>query len=172
MLKYVFFLSFLFALNACSTAPIGPSTLVMPGSDKSFDEFSRDDKTCRGYALNQLNGQTPGKISEQSALSTAALGTAVGAAAGAAFGGRDGAAFGAGTGLLFGGMLGADSGRHEGRQAQTMYDHAYVQCMYGSGHRVPVPANLHSQETRSRSANSPRSAENTPSPSPPPPPSQ
>ncbi|MEY3791176.1 MAG: hypothetical protein RLZ09_2012, partial [Pseudomonadota bacterium] len=91
--------------------------------------------------------------------------TAVGAAAGAALGGSNGAAVGAGTGLLFGSVAGADSGRYERGTSQTMYDHAYIQCMYGAGHRVPVPAGMFSTEQRAAPKAPPPGA-----PVPPPPP--
>jgi len=73
-------------------------------------------------------------------MSNAVAGTAIGAVAGAAIGGRDGAAVGAGTGLLFGTLLGNQSGHQERMNAQSQYDHAYIQCMFSAGHRIPVPA--------------------------------
>jgi len=36
-----------FLLNACSTMPSGPSILVLPGTDKNFDQFRNDDLRCR-----------------------------------------------------------------------------------------------------------------------------
>lgn len=142
-------LSSLLFLVACATAPVGPSVLVLQGSSKTFDEFSRDDIACRDYALRQLGSKSPGKTSQESAISSAAIGTAIGAAAGAAIGGRDSAAVGAGTGLLFGSVAGSESGRYERSTSQTMYDHAYIQCIYGAGHRVLVPAGIFSPEQRS-----------------------
>ena len=157
-------LSSLLFLVACATAPVGPSVLVLQGSSKTFDEFSRDDIARRDYALRQLGGKTPGKTSQESAISSAAIGTAIGAAAGAAIGGRDSSAVGAGTGLLFGSVAGSESGRYERSTSQTMYDHAYIQCMYGAGHRVPVPVGIFSPEPRSAPKALPPSA-----PAPPPP---
>ncbi len=142
-------LSSLLFLVACATAPVGPSVLVLQGSSKTFDEFSRDDIACRDYALRQLGSKSPGKTSQESAISSAAIGTAIGAAAGAAIGGRDSAAVGAGTGLLFGSVAGSESGRYERSTSQTMYDHAYIQCIYGAGQRVLVPAGIFSPEQRS-----------------------
>lgn len=148
-MKTIVALCSLFFLVSCATAPVGPSVLVLQGSSKTFDEFSRDDVYCRDYALRQLGGKSPGKTLQESAISSAAIGTAIGAAAGAAIGGRDSAAVGAGTGLLFGSVAGSESGRYERSSSQTMYDHAYIQCMYGAGHRVPVPAGMFSPEHRS-----------------------
>ena len=152
-------------LSGCATAPQGPSVLVLQGSGKSFEEFARDDVFCRDYALRQIGGKTPGKTGQDAGVASAAVGTAIGAAAGAALGGRDGAAVGAGTGLLFGSVAGADSGRYERGSSQTMYDHAYIQCMYGAGHRVPVPAGMFPADART----APRAPAPAASPSMPPP---
>lgn len=157
------------SVAACATAPTGPSVLVLQGSGKSFDEFTRDDVFCRDYALRQAGGKTPGKTGQDSGVASAAVGTAVGAAAGAALGGRDGAAVGAGTGLLFGSMAGAESGGYERRSSQTMYDHGYIQCMYGAGHRVPVPAGMFPADARP-APRAPAPAAPAPSLPPPPPP--
>ena len=94
----------------------------------------------------------------------------LGAAAGAALGGSEGAAVGAGTGLLFGSVAGADSGRYQRGTSQTMYDHAYIQCMYGAGHRVPVPAGMFSTEQRAAPKAPPPGASVPPPPPAPPPP--
>jgi hypothetical protein len=167
MKKNIVFLCSLLILAGCATAPVGPSVLVLQGSNKTFDEFSRDDVACRDYALRQIGGKSPGKTSQEASINSAVIGTAVGAAAGAALGGRDGAAVGAGTGLLFGSVAGSESGRYERGTSQTMYDHAYIQCMYGAGHRVPVPAGMFSTEQKpAPKAPAPGS------PPPPPPPQQ
>ena len=118
----------------------------------------------------QLGGKSPGKTSQESTINSAVIGTAVGAAAGAALGGSEGAAVGAGTGLLFGSVAGADSGRYQRGTSQTMYDHAYIQCMYGAGHRVPVPAGMFSTEQRAAPKAPPPGASVPPPPPAPPPP--
>lgn len=138
----------LLALCGCATTPTGPSVLVLPGTGKPFDQFSRDDIACRDYALRGLSGKTPAKAGTDSNVASAVAGTAVGAVAGAAIGGREGAAVGAGTGLLFGSVIGSDTGRYERSSAQTRYDNAYIQCMYGAGHRVPVPAGMFTNEVK------------------------
>lgn len=138
----------LLLLAGCATMPSGPSVLVLPGTDKAFDQFQRDEVYCRDYALRALGGKTPGTVSTDATVATAAAGTAIGAIAGAALGGNDGAAVGAGTGLLFGSMAGSESGRYAASTSQTRYDNAYIQCMYGAGHRVPVPAGLYGSERR------------------------
>lgn len=138
--------------------------LVLQGSSKTFDKFSRDDVACRDYALRQLGGKSPGKTTQESAISSAVIGTAIGAAAEAAIGGRDSAAVGAGTGLLFGSVAGSEAGRYERSSSQTMYDHAYIQCMYGAGHRVPVPAGMFSPEHRSAPKAAPTGAAIPPPP--------
>ncbi|MFZ2407728.1 MAG: hypothetical protein WAW41_21570 [Methylobacter sp.] len=43
-----------FVLSACSTMPSGPSVLVLPSADKSFDQFHTDDLMCRQLAHEQI----------------------------------------------------------------------------------------------------------------------
>lgn len=171
MKKSVFAIALPALLAGCATAPTGPSVLVLPGTGKSFDQFNRDEVYCRDYAMRGLEGKSPRKVSTDSTVATAAAGTMIGAVAGAALGGQDGAAVGAGTGLLFGSMAGSESGRYERSTSQTRYDNSYIQCMYGLGHRVPVPAGMFTNETRpvSTAPAAPAPSASTPPPPPPPP---
>ena len=123
---------------ACATVPTGPSVLVLPGSAKSFEQFRADDYECRQYAGFQVNGTTPERAAEQSGVKSAAIGTAVGAVAGGLLGGHDGAASGAGAGLVIGALAGTGAAQSSQRSAQQRYDHAFQQCMYAKGHKVPV----------------------------------
>ena len=156
-------------LGACATVPTGPSVMALPGTGRSFDQFRADDLACRQYAWQQIGGTTAGQTAANSAVTSAAIGTAIGAVAGAAIGGHDGAAVGAGTGLIFGSAAGAGSSQAYGYEAQRRYDHAYIQCMYASGHRVPVSGTF-SGSTRYQAA--PASSYTPPPPPPgvPPPP--
>lgn len=52
-------------LTACASMPSGPSTMALPGSGKSFDNFRIDDNQCRQFAYEQFNGASPEKYSEQ-----------------------------------------------------------------------------------------------------------
>ncbi len=151
-------------LGACaSVPPSGPSVLVLPGSNKSFEQFRADEQDCRLYASAQLGGDTPEQAAMDSAAKSAVVGTAIGAVAGGIIDGRSGAAFGAGTGLLFGSMAGAGASQYSARNAQWRYDVGYQQCMYAKGHKVPVAASQY----RSDPGRPRRSAY----PPPPPPPS-
>jgi uncharacterized protein YcfJ len=147
-------------LGACATAPTGPSVLVLPGSAKSFEQFRADDYECRQYAGFQVNGTTPDRAAEQSGVKSAAVGTAVGAVAGGLIGGHDGAASGAGAGLIIGALAGTGAAQGSQRSAQQRYDHAFQQCMYAKGHKVPVEGY----------ALPPRNARRAAVPPPPPPP--
>lgn len=129
-------------LSACVSVPTGPSVMVLPGTGRSFEEFRGDDMACRAYAMAQNGGVSAQQRSRESAVTSAAVGTAVGAVAGAAVGGNQGAAVGAGAGLVVGSAVGSDSGQQSAYGTQRQYDHAYIQCMYAKGHRVPVPANM------------------------------
>jgi hypothetical protein len=97
---------------------------------------------CRAYALEQNGGVSAQQRSRESVITSAAVGTAVGAVAGAAVGGQQGAAVGAGAGLVVGSAVGSENGQKSAHGTQRQYDHAYIQCMYAKGHRVPVPANM------------------------------
>jgi Glycine-zipper domain len=132
-------LAALVLLAGCATIPSGPSALVLPGTGKSFDQFRFDDAQCRGFASQQVGGQTPNDAAVQSGVASAAIGTAIGAAAGAAISGSSqGAAWGAGTGLLVGSTVGASNAYASSYQLQARYDFAYQQCMFAKGNRVPV----------------------------------
>jgi hypothetical protein len=150
-------------LGACATAPTGPSMLVLPGNGKTFESFRFDDFECRNFATAQAGAATADQARQDSMVRGAALGTVVGAIAGAAIDGSRGAGVGAGTGLIIGTASGASSGSGDSYSAQRRYDHAYVQCMYSKGHRVPVDARL-SEQPASRT---PPAAATTAPPAPP-----
>jgi hypothetical protein len=125
-------------LAACVTLPAGPSTMALPGTKKSWDQFQADDTSCRGYAAS-LAG-TPGDVAAQAGVGSAVAGTVIGAAIGGLLGGGEGAAVGAGMGLFTGSVVGAGNAQVVGSATQQRYDSAYFQCMYGLGNRVPAPA--------------------------------
>jgi len=133
-------------LGACVSLPNSPSMMVLPGSNKSFEQFRYDDYDCRRFAYEQIGGVTPRDASVSSGVESAAVGAALGAAAGAALGGGEGAAIGAGTGLLVGGLAGSGSARTSGYEAQYRYDINYIQCMYAKGHRVPVTGRFSTEQ--------------------------
>lgn len=130
------------SLAACASVPTGPSMMALPGSGKSFEQFRHDDYYCRQFAHEQIDGMTPNRASISSSAASAAVGTGLGAAAGAALGGGRGAAIGAGTGLVVGSLAGTHTAGASGYASQQRYDNGYVQCMYGKGHRVPVPGQI------------------------------
>lgn len=122
----------------CVSMPSGPSVLVLPGTGASFNEFRADESACRQYAYEYIGGRSAGQAAADAGVRSAVVGTAIGAAVGAAVDGGRGAGVGAGTGLLIGSAAGSGAAEVSGYDAQRRYDHAYVQCMYASGHRVPV----------------------------------
>ncbi|MBI2318757.1 MAG: hypothetical protein HYY28_09770 [Betaproteobacteria bacterium] len=132
------------ALGACVSVPSGPSRLALPGTGKSFDQFRADDLDCRHFASAQVGGADPNQAAGDSVVKSAALGTAVGAVAGAAIGGQRGAGVGAGTGLAVGALAGTGAGGASARTVQQRYDHAFLQCMYGRGHKIPVSGRFES----------------------------
>ena len=127
----------LLALGGCVSIPSGPSVATFPGTGRSFDQFRYDEADCRRYASDAIGGNDPSRAQTDSAVRSAAVGTAIGAVAGAALGGSQGAATGAGVGLLFGGAAGAGAANASGYATQQRYDNAFVQCMYAKGHKVP-----------------------------------
>ena len=151
-------------LSACATPPpSGPGILVLPGSGKNFDQFRFDDQECRGFAHAQVGGKTAEQAANDSAVKSAVIGTAVGAAAGGLIGGHQGAAVGAGVGLAGGSLVGADRSYASSGSLQQRYDHAFTQCMYAKGHKVPVHGR-YTDTVRSTST----AAARTPPPPPPP----
>jgi len=130
------------ALAGCTSIPTGPSTMALPGTGKTFEQFRFDDTECQRYAFHQIGGMTAEKAASDATVRSAALGTAVGAVAGAAIGGRSGAGVGAGTGLLFGTVAGSETAQRSSYGTQRQYDNAYIQCMYARGHKVPVSAEM------------------------------
>jgi hypothetical protein len=68
-------------------------------------------------------------------------------------------------GLAGGAMVGADASRATSGSAQQRYDHAFTQCMYAKGHKVPV-AGRHASYASRGSSNT--QAARTPPPPPPP----
>jgi uncharacterized protein YcfJ len=125
----------------CVTAPAGPTVMVMPGPDKTFDQFQTDDLVCRHWAVQQAGG-APQVATAQGTATGAGLGTLIGAGLGAAIGAAaghpgTGAAVGAGGGLLGGTVIGIGAGQSASVARQRRYDGAYEQCMYAKGNDVP-----------------------------------
>ncbi len=149
-------------LSGCAHMPTGPSVMALPGTGMSFEQFRQDDYWCQQYAAGQMGGSA-NQAAVDSQVGSAVAGTAIGAAAGAALGGGGGAAIGAGAGLVAGSAVGSGEGRRAGHATQQGYDNAYVQCMYGKGHRVPVSGQFSYQ-----SGASGKSGASSPIPPPPP----
>lgn len=125
-------------LTGCTTVPTGPSTLALPGTGRPFDQFQQDDGACRGYAYDSIGGQTATRAQEDSGVKSAVAGAVIGALIGGAVGGGHGAAVGAGVGGGAGAIAGVGAADASGWETQRRYDHSYVQCMYGKGHKVAV----------------------------------
>jgi uncharacterized protein YcfJ len=124
----------------CVTTPTGPTVKVMPGPEKSFEQFQADDAVCRQWSLQQAGN--PQTAAVQGTTTGAAIGTVVGAGLGAAIGAvaghpGTGAAICAGGGLLGGTALGVNAGQSATFAAQRRYDRAYEQCMYAKGNDTP-----------------------------------
>jgi outer membrane lipoprotein SlyB len=123
------------ALTGCAPTVMAPTVPVMPGQNKTFDQFTADQQTCQGYA----NAETA-PLSQQAnnqALGGALLTTALGAGLGAAIGGGRGAAIGAASGAVLGGAAGAQGSSIAGMSIQQQYNIFYSQCMSAHGNQVP-----------------------------------
>jgi len=127
------------ALAGCVTVPTGPTYSAMPGSRKPIDQFQYDDTSCRQYAV-QASGGTPGEAATDAAVGSAVVGTILGAAVGGILAGGEGARVGAGLGLFSGSAVGAGNAQAAAYTSQQRLDNTYYQCMYASGHKVPMPA--------------------------------
>ncbi len=133
-------------LGACTVMPVGPSVMALPGSRMSVEQYQADTADCQQYANAVVSSASGGVAAnaDNRAAASAVSGAAVGAAAGAIIGAASGqagqgAAIGAGTGLLFGGPAGSAYPSLSSYELQRGYDSAYLQCMYGRGHKVPAP---------------------------------
>jgi len=161
-------------LGGCVSIPPGPSVLVLPGSQTSFEQFQMDDNVCRSFAFQQ-SGAPAQKSAQESGVVSAAVGTAVGAAAGAAIGAAagapaSGAAIGAGSGLLLGAGTGVSRADYAGQAVQQRYDNAYMQCMYAKGNQIPVARSALQSPPPPRAYAQPPHAYSTPPPGSAPPP--
>lgn len=143
--------------------------MVLPGSNKSFDQFRYDDYECRQYASSQVGGKSAADAQTNSALKSAAVGTVVGAAAGGLMGGNSGAGVGAGVGLAAGALAGTDASSRSGYSLQQRYDIGYQQCMYAKGNQIPMAASRYSPR-RAATRNVPPPPPSSAGPPPPPPP--
>lgn len=132
-------------ITACVSVPSGPSTMALPGTNKSFDQFRYDDSSCRGFAHEQIGGTSANQAAGDSFVKSAVTGTVIGAALGAAMGRGGDAGAGAATGLFVGSIMGAEAANISAYGAQQRYDNAYIQCMYAKGHRVPVSGHIEQQ---------------------------
>ena len=132
-------------LSGMVVMPVAADTLVLPGPNKTFEQFQADDAVCRQWAA-QRTGQHPQEAATGRTIQGSILGTFLGAGLGAAIGAASGdpgigAAIGAGSGLLLGTVSGAEAGRQAGYEVQNQFDIAYQQCMYPKGNQIPgVPA--------------------------------
>ncbi|HQR12132.1 MAG TPA: glycine zipper family protein [Casimicrobiaceae bacterium] len=128
------------ALGGCVTVPTSPTVMVLPGPQKTMDQFQSDNLACQQRAYNLL--APAGEAAVNNAAANAAVGTALGAAAGAIIGSvtgqaGQGAAIGAGTGLLYGSAAGGNAAYMSNFQMQQQYNATYMQCMYALGNQVP-----------------------------------
>jgi hypothetical protein len=160
----------LLLLAGCASVPTGPSVMTLPGSGKTFDQFRADDAECRQYALDQVGGADADRAAVDAGVRSAAVGTAIGAVVGAAVGGRQGAAVGAGGGLMVGSVAGSGAAQSSSYGTQRRYDHAYVQCMYAKGHKVPVSESM--MRSQPPAAPAPAAPADNSYPPPPPPPTR
>jgi hypothetical protein len=131
------------AVAGCAVTPEtpAPSVLALPAPNRSLAQFQQQDAGCRNYALQQSGYVSPNKAATQSALGSAAVGTALGAVAGTLIGAAAGvpgvgAAAGAGGGLLLGTAAGANNAQASALSVQQRYDMAYIQCTVADGNQV------------------------------------
>jgi len=130
------------ALAGCVPTEMGPTIMAIPAPGKPFETFAQEQDFCRGYANSQI---APARDeTNNNAVGTAVLGTALGAGLGAAIGGGGGAAIGAASGALGGTALGASNASYGAWPIQQRYNVAFGQCMYAKGNPVqgfpaPVP---------------------------------
>ena len=128
------------ALGACAVTPTTPSVMVLPGTQKSAEQFRADSAACQEQARALLSNDA--QAANNQAVANAAVGTLIGAAAGALLGQGSYnpsavAGWGAGAGLLIGSTVGGSNSQVASYSMQQRFDAVYVQCMYPRGHQVP-----------------------------------
>lgn len=158
------------ALGGCAVAPTAPSVMVLPGSQKSPDQFQADAGACQQQAQVLLANDA--QAANNQAMTSAAIGTVVGTAAGALIGQGSynpsaAAGWGAGTGLLIGSTVGGGNSQFSSYSLQQRFDIAYMQCMYLRGNQVPGQVSYRRQAPTQPYANQP--PPNYPPPNQPPP---
>jgi outer membrane lipoprotein SlyB len=121
--------------------PSAPSIMALPGRDRSYADFQRDDAYCRQEASRQ-QADSPEMVTASSAAKAGIVTGLIGAAAGAAIGAvtgspGTGAAIGGASGGVLGAAGGAGAGQRAAQQMQQRYNSVFAQCMYGQGHAIP-----------------------------------
>ncbi|MDR2195355.1 MAG: lipoprotein [Gallionellaceae bacterium] len=126
MQKPLIALSIAALLAGCaSSAPSGPSVVMVPGANKPLEVFTAEDNECRQYAQ-----KTAGDKSSFS-MPAMTIGTSFGS-----IGGGHGSVSGGGVGVTT-----STPGDTSGAENQRNYDIAYQQCMYSKGNQAPQAAN-------------------------------
>jgi hypothetical protein len=129
------FLALATLVAGCATTPMGPTVGVLPGQDKSFDVFAKDQAFCKNFASQQVAGQAD--VANQQAVAGGVLSTLLGTALGGAIGNHTGAGIGAAGGATAGAAGGVASSQTAQGGIQLQYDNAFTQCMYAKGHQIP-----------------------------------
>lgn len=116
--------------------------MLVPGPQKTLDQFRADEAACRDYAQAALGGPNAARAANDAAAANAAAGTVLGAAAGAIIGSASGqagpgAAVGAGFGLLAGSAAGSNAAGYSSYSLQRQFDIRFTQCMYSRGNHLP-----------------------------------
>lgn len=128
------------ALGGCVVAPVAPSVMVLPGSQKAPAQFQADHLACQQEAQARLAGVA--QVANNEATANVVIGTLLGAAAGAllGYGSYDpsaAVAWGAGTGLLISGTAAGGNSHAYSYSLQQQFNLVFMQCMYQRGHQVP-----------------------------------
>ena len=144
----IFAVGLALALGGCAVTPTAPSVMVLPGSQKSPDQFQADVGACQQQAQVLLANDA--QAANNQAVTSAAVGTVIGAAAGALIGQGSydpsaATAWGAGAGLLIGSTVGGGNSQASSYSLQQRFDIAYMQCMYLRGNQVPGQASYRRQ---------------------------
>ena len=157
-----------FAITSCiaTVTPPGPTIAALPGTGKTYSQFTIDDNYCRQLATGQAGN--PSEILQSQQVGGTILGVIAGTLFGLGVGGsRPGPemAVGAAAGGITGTVIGTQTGQVASMTAQQRWDSVYLGCMYGFGHKIPGY-----QEPQQQPAPAP--APQIPPPPPPPPPSR
>lgn len=165
-------IAFLISISGCAIPPAGPTVQVIPGTNKTWAQFTNDGYQCQQIATAMVGN--PAEMAQEQIVGGIIVGTILGGLTGGLIGSTTGSGRGTSTGVglgavaggTTGGLIGSQRAEAVGATVQMRWDQAYSSCMYNFGHKIPG----YQEQPAQPSQPAPQPA--PPPPPPPPPPRQ